>query len=455
MGIEKRNIKMLKEEKRTEIKQLQKQCAAAFKNYKTSVENLNKASDLYKASTATLEQKKNGRNKAKHERATEKLKSCENEYSVASMQILGIRKTIERKYEELISVCEATSQREANNERKAFDKFNADIEAKLNKLESNVAGSIPIVSEDEAADLREAEAMLRTERENAAQAPKEEASEETKRVTTTVASVNVAPVTIDISPMVEKAIASAMDKLNAGFERKIAEFYANLQLPTAPAQEQITQHAPADEALSPDADTLKQVHSSISVNNELEEYVLDEEKHIFDKLKNLCSSIQNLLDEMTAVSAEYLNVATKQKEVAELQKQVNDMQRYTLREQQGVQVNQRVVSKDQTEIVAAQTLVVEQQQLLAEQQAAVANAQRAMADTQKAVTETQSTIDKAMKSVLDSQRNLISSQQSIIQSNAKNVEAQKRIVEGTVVISKPKADDRPDAKTLSADEEFR
>ena len=99
MGIEKRNIKMLKEEKRTEIKQLQKQCAAAFKNYKTSVENLNKASDLYKASTATLEQKKNGRNKAKHERATEKLKSCENEYSVASMQILGIRKTIERKYD--------------------------------------------------------------------------------------------------------------------------------------------------------------------------------------------------------------------------------------------------------------------------------------------------------------------------------------------------------------------
>ena len=465
-----RNIKNLRDAKRTEIVQLKKQIATALKAYKTSVENLKNASKVYKAASSNYELKASGKNKMKLDRATDRLKHCENEYSAASMQVLGLRKTLERKYDDLFSVCEAISMREANFEKKGFAKYNSDIDAKLQKLDEGMIGVIPIVSEDEANDLRETVVPARTETADEASlseaAPeKEEAPREDKRVTTTVASVNVAPVTIDISPMVERAISAAMDKLNAGFERKIAEFFAEMKLPSAPAPAPVSNSEPVSDAK--DVETLKAVHNSISVNNELAEYVLEEEKHIFDKLKSLCSSIQTLLDEIANVSGEYLTVATKQKEVAEMQKQVNDMQRYTMKEQQGVQVNQRIVGKDQTELVAKQTLLLEQQQALGEQQKSVADAQRSMADTQKAVTDTQSTIDSAMKSVLDSQRNLIASQQSIIQINAKNLEAAKRLSDskvvknagkdgdGTMVLSKPRPSAKPDASTLAADDEFK
>ena len=171
-----------------------------------------------------------------------------------------------------------------------------------------------------------------------------------------VTSVNVAPVSIDVTPMIEKAISSAMEKLNDTMSKKIEAYVASLKLPEQTAAPVA---APAAQPVSGESvDKAGEIADTVA-------QLIEAEEHIIEKLKTMCTSVAEMLERLSTISEGYHNIAIKEKQLAELGKQINDMQRRTARDQQGVQVNQKLVTDEQLGIVAAQKLVIENQKELA------------------------------------------------------------------------------------------
>ena len=206
---------------------------------------------------------------------------------------------------------------------------------------------------------------------------------------------------IDVTPIVEKAIAAAMDKFSQALDKKIESYMENydLKLPVANG-----------------------------VNNEevaaVEGAILDEEQFLLDKLTAMVDNIKALMTQVAELTAAYNEIASKSADANELQKQTNDMQRRTLREQQGIQVSQRVISQDQIAVAQSQTALAEQQKLAMERQQALTDAQAAMEETQRVLAENQATLEESMKTVMQAQKDIISAQQALMAGNAKNAETQ-------------------------------
>lgn len=231
--------------------------------------------------------------------------------------------------------------------------------------------------------------------------------------------VRVAPVTVDVSKAVDKAVEAAMEKFRAAFDSKIEEYMSNVASPLfANMAAQIGQVA----AVSKPVDTEAFDHAY-----QLSNKISDDERFLIDKLTAMLESIKTLNDEMMAMTEALFAVSERQKEIAELQQQTNDLQRYTMREQEGVQVNQKVISTDQVTVIEAQTLIGEQQKTINEQQQAVVDSQKVMLVEQKMVIDAQATLDEAMKAVVDEQQNLINGQQEILKDNARNIDLQNEI----------------------------
>ncbi len=231
--------------------------------------------------------------------------------------------------------------------------------------------------------------------------------------------VRVAPVTVDVSKAVDKAVEAAMENFRAAFDSKIEEYMTNVASPLfANMAAQIGQVASVSKPVDTEAfDHAYQLSSKIS----------DDERFLIEKLTAMLESIKALNDEMMAMTEALFAVSERQKEIAELQQQTNDLQRYTMREQEGVQVNQKVISTDQVTVIEAQTLIGEQQKTINEQQQAVVDSQKVMLVEQKMVIDAQATLDEAMKTVADEQQNLINGQQEILKDNARNIDMQNEI----------------------------
>ena len=229
------------------------------------------------------------------------------------------------------------------------------------------------------------------------------------------AQPKIAPVSIDVSPMLEKALEATMQKFTAAFDKKIEQFLAdhpvNIPVGTAPA-------APAGEL----SYGVKEIAA-------LEGLILDDEQALIDKLTAMIETLKTLASGMAQLSALCAEISEKQGAANDMQKQTNDMQRQTMRDQKGIQVSQRVIGQDQAAIAHDQTLLQEQQKTLAENQQALVEAQQAMEETQRLVAENQATLEEAMKDAMQVQKDMIGAQQAIIAGNAKNIEAQGDLVE--------------------------
>ncbi len=154
-------------------------------------------------------------------------------------------------------------------------------------------------------------------------------------------NVNIAPTTIDIAPIVQEAVNTAMQKFNAAFAAR------------------------ADEAIS---NASAQSSANIAA---MQQKIADDEKYVVEKLAPLLESVKELIESVTNISASYMQTANLQKDAVELQRRVNDMQKALARDLQGVQVNQRVINQDQAEISEAQMHILEQEKATAEAQKAI------------------------------------------------------------------------------------
>lgn len=217
--------------------------------------------------------------------------------------------------------------------------------------------------------------------------------------------ISLAPINIDISTYVERAVKQAMEKMSGALDARIEEYFR---------------------AYSPSVGAVGTVSAETA---NLQGKIADDEKFLLDKLVGIVEVLKRLNTEIATVSAAYTELDGKLREIAELQKETNDMQRYTMREQQGVQVNQRVVNKDQLSIAEEQLTLTEGNKKSVEEQKRVASSQQAVAENQKAIIDTQTSIEEAMKALLAEQKKIISSQQQIVAENAKQLDSYRLIGE--------------------------
>ena len=397
------------------IDELKAALAKTLSEQKRTADALRAATKVFVGAEAKMNKNaraaKNEKIVSAYESAKAANEAARAEYTAACVALSEKLGGIKALYAELASV---SKEKEVAKQKAELEKYLLGVEKTVAK---NCAGIEPAsIAAREIAKEQAAEAPT-----DATEVATEEAVIAPKTVTAnaSVASVNVAPVTIDVTPIVERAIAAVVQKLGTGMDKKLAEYVDNLKLPelSAGVGTQSFDGASANEALK-----------GANLNAELGKHILEEEKFVADKLTALCEQLKVLLGAVADMSEAYMQLATKQKELTELQKQTNDMQRHTMREQQGVQVNQKLVNQEQVELVAEQSLVVDGQKAAAEKQKAITEAQRTVSETQKAVVETQTALEDAMKSVMQSQKEIIATQHTLIQGNAKNQEAQKSLI---------------------------
>ena len=453
IGTSKKELTRTAKAIRTGIVALVKELNTLFAPYKSECDKLRTVTKKYVTAAAAYAKKSNSKNLAKLNTATEELNAAYVQYRRALETLKNKEGEVLYQYARLIEVAENISARELAKANTEKEKHEALFASKKLKADKNIAAEIPpflaemddeLVMVAESDDEAEVETEAEAEAEPAVESVDEaepvaeesvaepeavaEAEPEAPAVTedapgARVASVNIAPVTIDVSSIVERAITATMEKFSQGIERRIRAYVDSIVIP----QPEVRSAEPVVTEGSSEA--YEAIKNTASANTELEEHLLEEEKHIFEKLKTLCASVQELLDGMVATSEAYLNISSKQQQTAELQRQVNDMQRHTMREQQGVQVHQRLINKEQIELNAEQTVITDRQKAAVDKQKQLTEAQTAMEETQRTVIETQAALEEAMKAVMQSQKEIISTQQSIIHGNAKNQEAQRALIE--------------------------
>lgn len=427
-GLSTKELKNTAKELRGDISTLIRELDPLFKAVKVACDALASAKKEYASALAAFEKKENPKTTAKHDKAKESLTSAYGNYSDALAALEAKNNEITVKYTRLVEVAEAISERECNKAKGERDSYVNEYELRLSKAERGIADNLPaFLTEKPAAPVAEPTAAEPTADAAVTEEPKTEPVR--PEASATVTSVNVAPITIDISTYVERAISATMDRLTVGMERKIAAYIDSLvipkpELPTAPAPV-----APVATDATADTAVTEAIVTTSKANNELLGHILEEQTHVYEKLRGMITNVQSLVDGMTEVTASYMTLAEKNRELVEAQKQVNDMQRHTAREQQGVQVNQKMINEEQINISAEQALLADKQAAILARQKSLAESQVAMEETQKAVMDTHLALEEAMKTVMLAQKDIIATQQAIISGNAKNQEAQKLIIE--------------------------
>ena len=219
--------------------------------------------------------------------------------------------------------------------------------------------------------------------------------------------VNIAPTTIDISHIVEEAVASAMEKFKAVFSKRADEF----------AKEngwaEVSQSAPrASRAIV-----------------EMENEIAENEAEIAEKLKSIVENLKTVSQSMTELGVSYMALANAEGDAVEAQRKINDMQRALTREIQGVQANQKVIMGEQRAVAEEQAALIAEEKANVENQKLVCQEQSEAVEMQKALIAAQNALDASIKEIIASQKSIISNQQSIMTANAKNMELQRELSE--------------------------
>ena len=429
----------LKKQERT-VSLLKREIDAGIKKYGKAVKSIGESLKDYANAEHAYNKRQNAKKVAAYDKAVEKLR---REYTALVEKKRAINALIAQLEATVSAMAELLSRGRAKKEAKLLSRFKDKKRKQIIELERPLAGKIPTFltaaaqtanTSIDKVEPEEEESVDNEVCEQSANEPEAQPILAGQNAKATVASVNVAPVTIDVTPIVERAIAATVDKLRLGMDKRIADYVSGVQLP---------------ELKSVSVSAAPMVSGAAQ---ELEEHILGEEKHVLEKLSAMCESLKTLLAGISSLSEAYMAISEKQRELAEAQKQTNDMQRHTMREQQGIQVNQRVVNKEQIELTAEQTLIIDEQRAALNKQNSIADAQRAVADGQAAIVETQNALEEAMKSVMQSQKEIIETEKLIIQGNTKNTDAQRALMEKQDEISRVQKETAAAQKLLLKDQ---
>ena len=212
-------------------------------------------------------------------------------------------------------------------------------------------------------------------------------------------NVSIAPASVDISPIIEDAVNTAMKKFKILFDRH------------------------ADELSAAEASAIVTTDKIVKSESEIAEA----EGAIASKLAEITVGLKKLADDLAVVADSCEKLIETEKDVAERQRRVNDMQRTLVREMQGVQANQKVILGEQSALIEAQTALAELQSANAENHKLILSAENEVMDMQKSLLEAQTAIGESVREVVNSHKSIVAAEQAIITANSKNIEHQQEL----------------------------
>ena len=331
----------------------------------------------------TFAERDTEKNQKRFTRAEESYAFASAEYARSIDKINNNLALIEKEYEKLIETLKAQGDiKGAEATKRELDEYLISLKMMMAKNDRSEGTALP--PNESAAD-----GAIRV-MPNAA----EEVKPSPQSVRSSITSVDIAPMTIDVTHIVESAINSAIERLNEGLTKRIDEYVESLQLVAKPS----------DEAKS---------EESVASNDEL---------GAEDQLKSVCAEALGMVSELASLAEALKEIAEKEKEISELQKQINDIQRQTARDQEGVKVNQKLISKEQADVSAEQSTLLEEQKRIAE--------------IQKSISEEQSTIGDTFSDIAQRGRELADKQRALVrESEALGANADKIVAKQSEVYS--------------------
>ena len=377
-----------------------------LKRYRSAINNLKTAAREYDSIYTKFVAKPNPKMKEKLDAATEKLTLAYSIRNQLSERIATLLEIISRSTVSLIGILGAESG-QGKAETKNLEKYSTSITKRISDIEGSVINSLPdiLTKKEEAAPAAAEELYDEELAEDRVDAPQSSAG-------ATATSVKVAPVNIDVTPMIERAISAAMAQLSDGLNARIDAYIAGVNIPTPTAVPVVAAPADADGNIAA-----------------LEAHILEGEAELYEKLKTMCVTLDELIAGVAETSATYLTLMQKLREISDLQKQVNEMQRQTARDQQGIGVSQRLIADTQLEVVTQQKLVGDKQTELQELASKITESQSATLAAEQAIVASQTEIETAMKAILDREKRIIQTQETIADAATKVETTQRTIQE--------------------------
>lgn len=412
-----------------------------LRRYKISLDTLRGVIKKYNNAATVYERKPIDKNQYNLLAVTDELRSANGTAIALRQRLVSMLDTVTESAAGIAEVLGAET-RQGQNFVKNYAKYREGIERRIVTTEGNIDTLRPAVLNE----IPE-ENEITTGSDEAEECPTYATPDAAPRAAVT--SVNVAPINIDVTPIVERAISAAIDQLSTTLDKKIADYVAGISLP-APTPTAV----PALPTSAP---------SGAAALGELESAILEDERALYEQLKSMYEGLGTMVDGVVEVAATYKTLTAKLREVADMQKQVNELQRVTMRDQQGIQANQKVINNDQLELNASQRLLSEQQAKVSETVRSLAEAQDAALALETNMIEKQTGINTAIEAIVAKQDSITATAQklavtqdgivvkqtAIAEAQKETQEAQRKLQREQKSISQrqPTAEGKPDRKT--------
>ncbi len=376
-----------------------------LKEYKSVCCILSANLDAYNKASVRFAKKDTAKTRGYKESASALLVMAYGEYKRSNDGIIACRADIIERYDRLVRTAADVGDREWNKAQIDRETFVHESEIKLKRADKGIGDCLPDFltgAEIEAEPNSERELKPESDRavgavplntdfllddqpgNNSGNQPGREQSAQTARNfgtgvgagTVGVTSVNIAPINIDISDVVSRAVSATVAKLSARLDGKLSEYADSLVIPT-PAVNSAPEAVPAgadgerllalakEEAasfaeLKKITEALGELNSKIQELNEACRIAAEAQRQLADEQKRIAEAQREASDEQKRVAEAQRETGAMLTEITEAQrstyegqlkialdqKQVAEMQKKTIRLQQGIRISQKLLDEE-------------------------------------------------------------------------------------------------------------
>lgn len=331
----------------------------------------------------------------------------------ADARVDGVLVNIEREYAKLSEYYLSVGyRRDAKKATRELDKFTKHHVKDMEKIMSGAVAILETISEDTEC---EDELPVRPELSESFEQPTPAATVQ-RRVE---ASINVAPINIDVSATVEAAVSEAMKKLSLTLDKKIEEYVSSLtlpEIPVAPVAPASVQSAPETVATAPTS--APELAAPCGETLALRDVDPEGAKKIITTV-NILGELVKRLDEICELAERLTERANG---IFETQRVIFESQRTATRDIEGVQVKQRLVNEEQAALIEAQEIALQHERLISESHSKLADEQSKAVELLNSVIAMQNALEASLKESIQSQK-------ITAQTASKNMDMQKAIAD--------------------------
>ena len=221
-------------------------------------------------------------------------------------------------------------------------------------------------------------------------------------------------VNVDVTRIVENAVASAMDKFNAVLEARTSKIIKESANNSAPRVSDTSE-----------SENIFKLHTEL----------VDFELEIAAKLSVLTEKLKNLSEDLIKIGVSCIELSNTQKEVARTQKETSDMQLALLQSAEDTNEKQKLMTKEYSSAMAEQAALFEKQKANVDAQASLAEGQSQLEQLQKTIIEAHTAIAEASGEIFESQKQMTEMQKAVMSAQIKNLEQQRALTEKQSAVS--------------------